>query len=351
MIDHEKVIQAMNTRQTLLNLKSTHPIKDALNVIIKNKDSCFHKKMLEELDGPGENYCESLNTINSKVLDKDPAYLQQDRLAKDMLLKERLTLITRPDRRHSIEMAILRNQGKITVRQLLADPVMANHFRMRILHYRYSTLMDACIKSLDQDPVADQFIPVRGKYKMGDRVTSKDLRTELELPNENMLYKFPIPKENIELMLPKINKLKCVKMKSFALRLINGDIYTGTRLYKFGLKANDECDKCRQSENLEHLLAGCWYSGRIWSRLKQLYRLTDHRRQEYNNHSLSFVIGSRLSKAKIKLHLEIIRRLCNKDRPNILPTMLITQSLDYLITCDSDHFRYYKRLKAKLITL
>ena len=47
-------------------------------------------------------------------------------------------------------------------------------------------------------------------------------------------------------MLPRINKLKCVSTKNFALRLIHGDIYTGMRLQRFGLADTDECTKCRQ---------------------------------------------------------------------------------------------------------
>ena len=50
--------------------------------------------MTESLDGPGDIYCEVITKINGDLLKKELNYLQQDRIAKDMLLKEKLTNIT-----------------------------------------------------------------------------------------------------------------------------------------------------------------------------------------------------------------------------------------------------------------
>ena len=54
MVDHEAIINAMNTKQVLLNLESNHPIKEILNTQIKDINSYFNSKMLKELDGPGK---------------------------------------------------------------------------------------------------------------------------------------------------------------------------------------------------------------------------------------------------------------------------------------------------------
>ena len=349
MIDHEAVIKAMNTKQILINRNSTHPIKNILEVLMINPESHFNSKLKESLDGPAENYTELMSNVNSKLLTQDLTYLQQDRLAKDMLLKEKIKNIVRADRRGSIELVILRNQGKTTVRHLLNDPAMANHFRMRLIHYSYATLMDACIMSQVQDPVTEHYIPIANKYKMASRVTSKELRLEAYATNDIDVYKLPMDPALIAGMLPKINKLRCVRAKSLALRLLHGDIYTGTRLRRFGMSDTDECIRCKQPENLEHLLKDCWYSRNVWSRLCKLYQGTDQRRQIYDKSSLAFTMGARLSIAKLKLHLEIIRRLCHKDRPNILPNLLINQAIDYLIICDKEHWAYYKKLKNAIV--
>ena len=350
MVDHEKITKAMNTRQVIVNLNGTHPIKHILEKIITNLDSHFNCKMKDGLDDPGENYCEVITHINKKLLTKELEYLQQDRIAQDMMLKEKLKVAARADRQHGLEIAILRHQGKTTVRQLLTDPVMTNRYRMSVLHYSYATLMDACITSITQAPIHETYIPIKNRYKIASKVTSRELRNEADSDHSDINFKFPTALENIEQLLPKINKIRCVKTKSFALRLIHGDIYTGTKLYRYGLKPDDECSKCRNSETLEHLLIGCWYPGTIWGKIKALYKATDHRKQTYDILSLNFAIGCNLSHPKLKLHLEIIKRLSHKDRPSVLPKMLIGQTLDYLIMCDKEHFKYYKKLKSALQT-
>ena len=344
MVDHEAVIRAMNAKQILVNQVSTHPIKLILDKLISNQKSYFNAKIKEDLDGPSKNYVEVLNLVNKKVLVKELDYLQQDRLAQHMLLEEKLKNVARPDRQNSLDLLILRNQGKTTVRQLMADPNQANHFRMRLLHYSYATLMDACLTSTNQDPVQDRYLPIGNKYKPVQKVTSKELRLEQttkELPH----FKIPISEESKIDFLPKISKLKNTRAKNLALRLLHGDVYTGERLFRFGMTDSDECHRCRQSETLEHLVRSCWYTTQIWTKILNLYRKTDQRRQIYNTNTLEFPLGARLSAPKIKLHLEIIRRLICKDRPNILPRMIIAQSLDYLIICDHQHRTYYKKLK------
>ena len=350
MVDHERVIKAMNTRQVIVNLNGSHPIKGILEKIIVNLDSHFNCRMKEALDSPGDNYCEVITRINKKLLTKELEYLQQDRIAKDMMLREKLKETARLDRQHGLELAILRHQGKTTMRQLLTDPGMTNSYRMGVLHYSYATLMDACITSAPQRPINETYIPIKDRYKIASKVTSRELRDEAYSEHTEVNFKLPVPTESIDQLLPKINKLRCVKTKSFALRLIHGDIYTGTKLYRYGLKPDDECSKCRDSETIEHLIVGCWYSGNIWRKIKMLYEKTDCRRQTYDNHSLSLAVGCNLSHAKLKLHLEIIKRLSHKERPSILPRMLIGQALDYLITCDRQHYKYYKKLKIALRT-
>ena len=219
---------------------------------------------------------------------------------------------------------------------------------MRLLHYSYATIMDACLTSEIPDQVNESYLPIGHKYKMAIMVTSKQLRTEImELPTIEH-FKIQISRDDIKETLAKIRKLKCVKMKSTYLRVLHGDVYTGTKLLKFGLSDTYQCSKCRQTENLEHLLVHCWYSGAIWSKVATLYRKTDLRRQTYNNGGIDFIVGINLSAPKIKLHLDIIKKLVAKEKPNVLPRTLIKQSLDYLAICDHEHRKYYKKLLLAL---
>ena len=174
------------------------------------------------------------------------------------------------------------------------------------------------------------------------------MREQFQMNQTEINFKYPIEKEKVIAMLPRVNKLRCIRAKNLALRLLHRAVYTGTRLLKFGLKDNDHCPRCKRSEDIEHLLKNCWYTQTIWQRIIKLYKAVDQRRQTYDKSCMAFVIGANLSKAKLKLHLEIIRRLMNKERPNILPNALILQALDYLIICDNEHFKYYRKLKRVL---
>ena len=348
MIDHEVVTKAMNARQTIVNLNGRHPIRKILENLLIDSQSYFHCSLRENIDGPGAAYAASMNEINMTLLNKELHYLEQDRLAKDMFLRERLIKVARPERRNCLEIAILRNRGITTVRQLLNDQQMANHFRMRILHYRFATIMDACLLSGPQDLVNEHYIPIKGKYKLAIKASSKDIRMALNGETDAINFKITQSNELTENVTKKIKRLKSTKAKSFALRLLHGDVYTGIKLLKFGLANSDECEKCRQPESLLHLVKDCWYSGLIWSKICKLYQETDYRRQTYEKNSLDFVTASKLSMPKFKLHIEILRKLSNKDRPNILPRMLITQTLDYLIICDNDHRKYYQKLRNSM---
>ena len=210
--------------------------------------------------------------------------------------------------------------------------------------------MDARLTNPTPDRLEEFYIPINGKYKVAIKVTSKELRQELLGEDENKIenFKIGLAYDSIERMLIKIRKLRCVRAKNLALRLLHGDIFTNAKLLKLGLTDSDECSKCRQRETLQHLIKDCWYSGIIWSRIHELYKKTDTRTQNYDKLSLDFPTGALLSVPKLKLHLEVIRRICSKDRPNILPRMLIQQALDYLITCDPTHQTYFQKLKNAL---
>ena len=82
--------------------------------------------------------------------------------------------------------------------------------------------------SQPQDPVTEHYIPIPNKYEMASRVTSKELRLEAFATNGIDVYRLPMDPNLIASLLPNINKLRCVRAKSLALRLLHGDIFTGT---------------------------------------------------------------------------------------------------------------------------
>jgi hypothetical protein len=49
--------------------------------------------------------------------------------------------------------------------------------------------------------------------------------------------------------------------------MLHGDVYCGSRLYRFGLSNTDRCIRCFDCETIRHLLLECPYTIEVWSRL------------------------------------------------------------------------------------
>ena len=167
-----------------------------------------------------------------------------------------------------------------------------------------------------------------------------------------MAAKFPIDEDTLKWVVKKLPKINSIRLRNIMLRTIHADIYSRKRLCEQGMIESDDCVKCGMRETLEHLLHECWYSGRIWTKLIQIYKKADSVPQQYQV-SNDFVLGSHQNKARITLHLEIIRLLQNKNRPAILPRTLINQALVNLKICEPviNDKLYYNKLQEILCSI
>ena len=64
----------------------------------------------------------------------------------------------------------------------------------------------------------------------------------------------------------RIKKLTSTRHKNSLLRALHGEVYTGERLLRFGLRDSDRCPRCDESESLQHKLMTCAYTERIWDK-------------------------------------------------------------------------------------
>lgn len=92
--------------------------------------------------------------------------------------------------------------------------------------------------------MTDRYVPIGNRYKMATKITSTELRCEAANSVADTQFKLNSVNDQRLAMLPKIKKSKCTRAKNLALIVLHGDIYTGSRLLKFGLADNDECGKC-----------------------------------------------------------------------------------------------------------
>ena len=165
------------------------------------------------------------------------------------------------------------------------------------------------------DPIYDngmqysKYFPITSKIKPSNMVTSKEIRDFLTI-RPNLLPKMlsQTTSTNLKSLGYKLSKLTNVKLKTILLRSIHGDIYSGTRLKKFGMIEDDRCPRCNLPETIEHQLLECEYCKRLWSVISIITSIptTD----------LNTVLGLNdlHDKTTLTINAEVIRRLLSIDR-------------------------------------
>ena len=138
-----------------------------------------------------------------------------------------------------------------------------------------------------------------------------------------------------------------VRLRNLLLRLLHGDIYTKQKLAQRGVIEEDSCEKCGQQETLMHLLTECWYPARVWRRLFDIYKKVDRRARDYEL-IMTDVLAINMIRPRLALHLEIIRLLQIKNRPNVLPRQIIRTALLNLIAGEKrqNDWHYLVRLRG-----
>ena len=182
-------------------------------------------------------------------------------------------------------------------------------------------------------------------------MTSRTIRHNYKIRPTPCNSKLNINEISITRHYSQLGKIRNTWLKNLALRLHHNDIFTKSKLYRRGLIEDDTCDKCNNREDIDHLLIQCWYSGRIWNRLIELYKLTDTRPRTYLC-NLDFILDTdnNLSAPKMILHLENIGRLTQKDWPRLLPRTIIKHAIENLLICETNfrHKQVYKKLLEAL---
>jgi hypothetical protein len=119
--------------------------------------------------------------------------------------------------------------------------------------------------------------------------------------------------DSANLLYSKLVKLRNVPNKTKILRLIHGDVYCGTRLYKFGLAESDRCIRCFEAETIQHLLYECPYSREVWGRLGLLPR------------SAADIVNGQQTRTEFEIRAELISNLV--FRKQVLPPEILIKSV------------------------
>ena len=224
----------------------------------------------------------------------------------------------------------IRKIGELTLQQL-------NSLIRFVQNEKRSLLRLAVVTNLNNHiaPVPNPGIiyPINGKFKSLAETSSKEIR-------ENRNMKEPIVDFKIGLNLERshslswglrISKLTSTRHKNILLKVAHGDIYTNDKLTRYGLKANDQCPRCHQIEDLKHKFINCHYVNLIWTQLARLFKLN----QPYDLTKIAMGAMIDYDLGKLTLTAEILQRvhLLKEDQNYLLrPKALILQSLKSVIS-------------------
>jgi len=206
--------------------------------------------------------------------------LEADQNFKTKLLNVVITHLSQKNRRNSIEAATLRRAGIITLADLTvqADGQANNVDNLRRiclpeLRNVIGALLAAPVKINDHNqrgiiPNCHMYILHQRKWQHIALLTSKNVQTiiypETLLLNTKLADFSP---DVAPAIYRKIKQLNSVQLKTRMLRMIHGDVYCGSRLFKFNLSDSDQCIRCFGKETIKHLIYECPYTLEVWHRL------------------------------------------------------------------------------------
>ena len=163
----------------------------------------------------------------------------------------------------------------------------------------------------------------------------RDIRSSLSRTEINV-YKL-ISDQNpdkIKALGRKLMRLTNTKLKMILLRSIHGDIYSGTRLKKFGMTDCDKCPRCDRPETIEHQLLSCYYCRTLWSAVSDLTGIRT------SNMDSLLGLDDTHDTVTITIHSEIIRKLLAIERPTCNPIELLRSTLNNLALLEKGVTRY-----------
>ena len=148
----------------------------------------------------------------------------------------------------------------------------------------------------------------------------------------------------------KIKKLTSTRHKNIMLRVVHGDIFSNSRLHRFGLRDNPACSNCPEPvESILHRIAECPKAITTWDNLEQAKRLLNL--TSLTDKSVENLIGAkeRLNKIELALQAEVLLRLTSKGE-GYCPNQLIKAAIALVLHSENlnDELRNnFERYKAE----
>jgi len=223
-------------------------------------------------------------------------------------------------RRNSIEMTTLRRRGIQTVGEAvrggidnmrLLRRIACVQLRRQLAHLQFAYRFFAI-----PDPENEIYVynMTMAHWHRTATLTSRQIRKlvwEEQCIVDTKLMR--LDADTAPMLYGKITKLRNIQNKSKLLRLLHGEVYSGNRLFRYGLAETDRCIRCFAEETIKHLLYECPYSAEVWGRLGMVPG------------SVAEIINARMSGTELEVRAEFISHLV--FRKSILPPEVLVRTI------------------------
>ena len=264
MLDIKELDESLKIRAIGRLIITTHPFQSLLKDKL-NFESYFNPKLLvEEAVDPIVNEGLAKLKEDRNKLWEDP-YLDADRKLIATIRGLKLREIVDQRGHNSIAFFNLWNRGARRVADL--TPADLGTLRRHIGATKINKLMVATGLNLGWgDPSFNKTYYLNKLHKPLDKITSKEVRCRRSTKNPVTELKIGTNLSVLESRSwgEKMSKLTSTRHKNIILRVAHGDVYTQSKLYRFGMVDTDRCPRCNEAESLAHKFINCEYIRRIW---------------------------------------------------------------------------------------
>jgi len=170
----------------------------------------------------------------------------------------------------------------------------------------------------------DFFVPI-------EEVTVKQLQSRLKLAlgkTSEVDYDQKIGVDHVDTsdILTIRKQVRNVKLRNVYYRLINKDFFNGVKMKKYKMIESDNCERCQQSETIEHLMWGCKWSRIAWENFNVIMLEKGERESTVNSYKDIYNFNNKAAVNTIKL--KIINEFIQINRPKNLNKEKIKMLID-----------------------
>jgi len=322
MIDIKDIMMATRVRRfAYLMAKNTHPVTE-LQRALGGQDH-LRKRAVTDIEDVTSSVLKILRDHHISAYDNiSNAEMEADLILHRQLLGCKIRDVVMSSKEHSIETLLLRQHRVFTVAEVIsgedhylnllcrvAEKSLVRHLRQLKEIYRVADLPDL-------EHVMMIYESAGNHWQRVEIMTSKQIRNTFGaarcITDAKLMNMDP---QRAATLYGKIAKLRNIANRNKLLRLLHGDVYCGSRVYRFGLSTTDRCIRCFECETIKHLLLECPYTKEVWSRLGLI------------PDTINDILSDNITPGELEILAEVIGALV--FRKQVIPPDVLLRSIIY----------------------